>query len=222
MTTYQPTEPDLTSDFDFHPNEPYVRKFLVPCCDVLRLDDEAYVSEVRIGDVVLRHYAFRNEWFKANVTLDTTGRLTETAPDPDSQAYAFNCDIATPMEVSGFAVYSVDLFADILVRADGVTHNVKDLTDLEQAAADRLVSAAEADNARRGLDRLIGLISAGELVSFLNDVSPFGPSRAKGALPMQRVALEEVPILQPALRPSWNVSSQPEVFYPGGTFDDTP
>jgi hypothetical protein len=217
MATDQPSEPGMVSDFDFHPSEPHVRKFQVPRCDVLRLDSEVYVSEAGLGDIVLRHYAFRNEWFKVNVTLDTTGSLIETAPDPGSQAYAFNCDTATPMEVNGSAVYSVDLFADVLVRADGVTHHVKDLAALEEATADGSVSASEAANARRGLDRLLRLTSTGKLVPFLEEVCPFGSSRAKAALPMQRVPLESVPILQPTLRSTWNAThGQPRTGYAVG------
>jgi hypothetical protein len=36
-------------------------------------------------------------------------------------AFALNCDIATPMALQGGAVYAVDLFADVLVRKDGVS-----------------------------------------------------------------------------------------------------
>ena len=37
------------------------------------MDDVAFISESRIGDVVLRHYAFVGEWFKVNVTFDPAG-----------------------------------------------------------------------------------------------------------------------------------------------------
>lgn len=205
------TATQLVSDFDFHPDEPHVRRFQVPRDDVLRLDAEAYVSEAMFDGVVLRHYAFRDEWFKVNVTLDPAGVIVGTAPGPGLPRFAFNCDIATPMATSGSAVYAVDLFADVLVKEDGVGRDVKDLAELDEALVDGLVSAYEAANARRGLDRLLTLIDAGELVAFLDDVCPFGPSRAAPAVPVERVPLAAVPDLQPGRRPTWEAVPPPEV-----------
>lgn len=54
---------------------------------------EAVCTAGRYGDVVLWHYAFARHWFKINLAAGLTGRI---------------------------AVYAVDLFADVLVRADGV------------------------------------------------------------------------------------------------------
>jgi hypothetical protein len=59
----------LVSDFDFHPDEPYVRQLRVPRADVLRMDGSVFVCESVVDDVVLRHYAFDDEWFKVNVTF---------------------------------------------------------------------------------------------------------------------------------------------------------
>ena len=69
----QASPPDIVRDFDFHPGEPFVRVFTLPLYGVLRLDGDAFVSESRISDVVLRHYAFASEWFKVNVTFDPAG-----------------------------------------------------------------------------------------------------------------------------------------------------
>lgn len=91
---------DLVSDFDYHPYEPHVRQFRVPRANVLRFDAEAYVCDALFDDVVLRHYAFRDEWFKVNVTFDQPGKLVETAGGPDHPPFAFNCDVATPMVAS--------------------------------------------------------------------------------------------------------------------------
>ncbi|WP_433055471.1 DUF402 domain-containing protein [Dactylosporangium sp. CS-033363] len=166
------------SDFDYHPDEPYVRQFRVPRNDVRRLDDTAFVYDVRFGDVVLRHFAFRDEWFKVNVTLDQEGRLVETAPGPGHPAFAFNCDVATPMVVRGDSVYAVDLFADVLVRADGVSHQVQDVAEMEREVREQLREA------RRGLERLLEKIRRGELIAFLEAVWPFGPTDPTPALPM--------------------------------------
>lgn len=62
---------DLVSDFDYHPYEPHVRQFRVPRGNVLRFDAEAYVCDALFDDMVLRHYAFCDEWFKVNVTKAT-------------------------------------------------------------------------------------------------------------------------------------------------------
>jgi hypothetical protein len=194
---------DLVRDFDYHPYEPHVRQFRVPRGDVLRLDAQAYVCDALFDDVVLRHYAFRDEWFKINVTLDRSGKVVETRRGPGHPPFSFNCDVATPMATSAHAVYAVDLYADVLVEVDGVRHRVQDVAELQEAAAGGLVSAYELHSARRGLDRLLSLIENGELVSFLNDVCPFGASGAGPALPMARVPLAEVPELQPRHRPTW-------------------
>ena len=200
---------DLVSDFDYHPYEPHVRQFRVPHGNVLRFDAEAYVCDALFGDVMLRHFAFRDEWFKVNVTLDEAGKLVETPGGPDHPPFAFNCDVATPMVTHGNVVYAVDLYADVLVEADGVSHQVQDILELEEAAARGLLSEYELHNARRGLDRLLGLVKNGELMSFLNSVFPFVPSGAGPALPMLRVPLAAVPELQPQHRQTWEPDATP-------------
>jgi hypothetical protein len=195
---------DVVHDFDFHPNEPFVRVFTVPRSSVLRLDDAAFVSESRIGDVVLRHYAFGHEWFKVNVTFDPEGTLIETPAGPDHPAFAFNCDIATPMRRKGDSVDAIDLCADVLVRKDGRSSWIKDEDDLAQAAASGLISRHEFASARAGLDRLTTLIDAGALLAFLEAACPFGPSHAPDALPMTRLPLADVPQVQPERRWTWH------------------
>jgi hypothetical protein len=198
------TSMDLVHDYDFHPDEPDVRLFRLPRADVLRLDAGAFVSEADFDGIVLRHYAFRDEWFKVNITFDRTGAIVESSPAPGVPAFALNCDIATPMALKDSAVYAVDLFADVLVRKDGVSHQVTDVEQLRQAAADGLLSPREAYRAQQGLDRLIRLIDGGRLLSFLEQACPFGPSRAAPALPVARVSLDDVPLLQPRQRPTWH------------------
>ena len=68
---------------------------------------------------MLRHYAFAGHWFKVNVTTDRGGRLTETGDR--TCRFAFNCDIATPMEREGDSTFAVDLFTDVLVRQDATS-----------------------------------------------------------------------------------------------------
>jgi hypothetical protein len=74
---------------------------------VLRLDDSVAISEAAYGRVVLRHYAFADHWFMVNVTTGLSGRVTGTG-EGDSR-FAFNCNIATPMEREGDSTFGVDL-----------------------------------------------------------------------------------------------------------------
>lgn len=194
---------DVIRDFDFHPNEPHVRVFSLSKTSVLRWDDLALVGEALFGDIVLRHYAFRDEWFKINVTTDRSGRIVETPPSADTPAFAFNCDIATPMRREENDVYTVDLFADVLVRDDGASFEIVDVTELDVAASKGLISTREFRHAKDGLVCLTEMIRGNKLISFLNDVYPFGGSSAQSAPPMTLVPISDVPLLQPRLRVTW-------------------
>ena len=196
---------ELFSDFDFHPDEPHVRQFRVPPADVLRIDDKVFVSEAESDGIVLRHYAFADEWFKVNVTIDRSGTVIEPDLSPPAipKVFAYNCDISTPMQRGADAVYGTDLFVDVLVRKDGVTYEVVDLDEFDQAVEDQLISAKEATHARSGLDRLVNLIDGGQLFSFLAAAYPFGPSTAAPMLPVLRAPLDSVPAVQPGRRPTW-------------------
>lgn len=72
--------------------------------------------------------------------------------------FAFNCDIATPMLRRGDAVLAVDLFLDVLVRSDGVTHEAHDQPQFDDAIRRGWVSEREAAGARGGLAELTDLI----------------------------------------------------------------
>lgn len=189
-------------DHDFHPDEDTVRVFRTPAAGVLRLDDDVAVYEARYeGDVVLRHYAFADHWFKVNVTTDLLGRLIETG-DAASGRFAFNCDLATPMERDGDRIYGVDLFVDVLVQADATTHRVTDEDELADAVGRGLVSVREADGVAAGLAELLRLVETGHLGPWLHDVAPFGPCDPPEALPVARVS--PVPArLQTGRRASW-------------------
>ena len=193
----------LVRDFDFHPGEPHVRLFSHLQSNVLRHDRVAFVSEALYGDRVLRHYAFRDEWFKINVTTDRLGGIVETTPLTAVPAFAFNCDITTPMLRSGGAVHAVDLGVDVLVRRDGTTFETVDLADLNDALSNGRISAREHRYGVEGLARLIDLIQRNGLVPFLREVCPFGPTSASPAQPMTVAALANVPLLRPGHRPTW-------------------
>ena len=190
-------------DFDFHPDESDVRLFTMPGRGVLRLDDDVFVAQVRYGDVVLRHYAFADRWFKINVTTDLEGNLVETGREDEGRQFAFNCDIATPMQAEGDAVYAVDLSLDVLVRRDAGTCAACGDEEFEKAVRRALISPAEAVGARHGLTELVELIERGDLMVFLANVCPFGRSVAPPALPERRVSLSHVPQVHQTVRRTW-------------------
>ena len=140
------------------------------------------------------HYAFARHWFKVNLTTDLAGQIVETG-DEQSGRFAFNCDIATPMRRRGDAVFAVDLFADVLVRADSLTYRVCDLEDLDRAHRSRLILPAEARGAHDGLAELTGIIERGDLLAFLSRACPIGPLDLPPADPPGRAPLAQVPLL---------------------------
>lgn len=197
------------SDYDFHPDEDHVRVFTAEPGGVLRFGGDIYVCAERHGEVVLWHYAFARHWFKINLTTDLAGRIVETGDEEPGGRFAFNCDVATPMRRRERAVYAVDLFADVLVRADAVSYRVCDLDELGQARSDGLILPAEARGAERGLAELTALVARGDLLAFLSRACPVGPPRPKArhvvpaAAPVGRVPVAEVPLLGRQSRAAW-------------------
>jgi hypothetical protein len=174
----------VLTDYDFHPDEATVRMFRTPTSGVLRIEDEIAVTEAIYDDVVLRHYSFSEHWFKINVTVDLAGNLVETG-DADVP-FAFNCDIATPMERENDSTYGVDLFIDVLVPADTRSHVVADEAEFEEMLNRRLVSRSEAQGARSVLRELLDLVESGHLLPWLHEAAPFTPSQPPVAPPMER------------------------------------
>ena len=150
-------------------------------------------------DVVLRHYSFAEHWFKINVTTDLAGNLVETG-DAD-HPFAFNCDIATPMERVDDSTYGVDLFIDVLVRADASSYLVGDEDEFEEMLDGGLVSRCEGQGARRGLRELLDLVEQGHLLPWLQEIAPFPPVQPPVALPMERGPIPER--LQLRTRRTW-------------------
>jgi hypothetical protein len=152
------------------------------------------VHDVRIGDLALRHYAFTDRWFAVNCTLDLAGRFV-TEPGPID--WCFNCDICTPLFSVGNNLYSVDLALDVLASPDGRTHVVVDEDNFALAAANGWLTAEEQAGARRGLEELLGIVEHTGLVTYLDQVFPFGPIAENAvAPPMARRALADVPLLR--------------------------
>jgi hypothetical protein len=189
-------------DYDFHPPDD-LRLFPMPRSGVLRFDDEVFVAQIRYGDIVVRHYAWRDHWFKINCTTDLRSRFIETTAPDDVPPFTFNCDIATPMLRRDDAVFAVDLWLDVLVRRDGATHAVYDDDEFGEALTLGLLSQREAAGARAGLDELVDLIERRALVDFLAEVHPFVPTDVPEAPAMKRVELTDAEPLLPRLRASW-------------------
>jgi hypothetical protein len=179
----------VLSDYDFHPDEATVRIFRTPTSGVLRLDDAIAVTEAIHGDVVLRHYSFVDHWFKINVTTDLAGNLVETGDA--TFPFAFNCDIATPMEREDDSTYGVDLFIDILVRADASSYLIGDEDEFQEMLDRDLVSRSEEQGARRGLGELLDLLERGHLLPWLQETAPSPPVQPPVALPMERGPIPE-------------------------------
>lgn len=196
-------------DYDFHPRADGVRLQEVPGDGVLLADDDVFVSQLLYdGGIVQRRYAFREHWFRVGVTTDLSGRLVETAPEPGTPPYAYVIDLATPMQREGDGVYAVDLEVDVLVKADGITYAVTDLDDFQQSIRRGLISPAETEGVRYGLDHLVELIERDQLLEYLAEVYPFGD--AAGGVPApppapapRTVALADVPLVQPGKRLTW-------------------
>jgi hypothetical protein len=191
----------IVHDFDFHPDETSVRVFVSQ--DVPRLDEDVFVARVRYGDVVLHHYAWSSRWFKVNLTTNLDGDIVETPASPGVPAFAFNIDIATPMERRGREMFAVDLFVDILVRADGLNYVVGDESEARQAARDGLISPRELRAAERAVKELMDIIGRGSLHELINETWPLEAACPAEAPAMQRVALRHVSILSPRERSSW-------------------
>lgn len=186
-------------DYDFHPDEETVRVFPTPLAGILRFDDEVLVAQTRAYGHVLRHYAFADHWFKINVGIGEDGQLVSSG-DGRNQ-YAFNCDIATPMERDGHSVFGVDLFIDVLVKADATTYRVQDEDEFEEMLLRGLISERESAGAKAGLKQLVELIEDQRLLTWLNDLAPFGPCEPPIAPPVERRAVP--PRMQPKRRRSW-------------------
>lgn len=101
----------------------------------------------------------------------------------------------------GADTFAVDLFADVLVRADGMTFAVTDEGEMRNAIEDGLISQSEAAHAAAELKLLTALITGGQLLEWLAAACPFGPAGAPPARPVKRVPVPA--LLSPRERATW-------------------
>lgn len=195
-------------DYDYHPDEADVRVFGVPESGVLVRTEAMYLGQTRepvssewsTPPLVLRHFAFADEWFKLNATFTLDGELMETGPEGDS--FAVNCDIATPLRWVGSNASAVDLFLDVLVRLDG-SYRIVDRPEFEDALSRRLISSAEAAHAEEGLTSLLGWITSGRLLDLMTELPRDLAGEAPPPLPFSRAPLVDVPAVAPYVRATW-------------------
>ncbi len=155
-------------------------------------------------NLVLRHYAFADEWFKLNATFNLVGNLIE--PGPPDGPFAVNCGIATPMVRIGHDISAVDLFMDVLIGID-VSYRIVDRDDFEQSISARLISPSEA-RCEAGLERLVHWIESGRLLSLLAETAPASAAHAPSPLPFKRTPIRLVPRSRPLADDSWGGCSR--------------
>lgn len=188
---------DLLEFCNLHlPND--VRVFSVPVRGVRRQDDDAFVYDVpTCQGILLRHYAFPRKWFEVTCSFDRNRRLVE---EDGTIAWAFNCDICTPLLRDGGNAFNVDLDLDVLVAADGRRFTIKDEADFLQAVRNRWIGREEAHGALSGLAELERLIECGSLLAFLELACPLDTFPDSEGMtvqpPPRRLTLDQVPRLR--------------------------
>lgn len=120
---------------------------------------------------------------------------------PRDFPFALNCDIATPMERGNNSTYGVDLFVDVLLRADTRSYVVSDEAEFEEILDRGLVSRSEERGAGRGLRQLLNLGESGDLLLWLHGRPPFRPHQPPVPPPTERGPIPER--LQLRVRRTW-------------------
>jgi hypothetical protein len=197
----QPSAEPLLLLHEFHPPED-LRRFACAPASVIRADEAVVVVEAAEGDRLIRHHMWADRWFTITTTIDLVGRFIEGG-GPKTIPFAFDCDISTPFIRIGDSVYTVDMWLDVLVRADGTTYQVVDRDHFARAQAAGWLSEAEASGALRGLEDLTGIIERAELIEMLAAIHPFGPAERPAPDLLPRADPSDYPLLLPGIRSTW-------------------
>lgn len=99
----------------------------------------------------------------------TTSHLTSN-PDDDFP-FVFNCAVATPYVVLGTTAYTGDLFFDVLVLADGVTYQIKDVVEFEEEYRVGRFGRTWPESAKSDLYRLVEEIEGGRFLDNLHQIA---------------------------------------------------
>ena len=179
-----------------------LRLYEIPAAGVLRIDSNVLVADVVVGDLIARHSGFAKRWLAVNVTTDRAGRLVEMV-SRDGFPCAIKCHVATPMLRQGNVCWQVDLWLDLLVRANGRDYLIEDEDEFALARDHGLLSDREVAGALAGLDDVLHLVQTGALLDLLASFCPFGFGAAPVARPFRRLLHADYPEVQPGVRPSW-------------------
>ncbi len=117
-----------------------------------------------------RSYCFLDRWLSVYVTFDERLGLTSTG---SGFPFAFNCDITTPHWVKGDSIFTTDLLLDVLVQSDGMTYEVTDLEEFEQAYVRGEFGLSWYEGAKRELAMLLDLLDRGQFKHMLTSVQGF-------------------------------------------------
>ena len=81
--------------------------------------------------------------------------------------------MTTPHYLHGGAIYTTDLYLDVLILADGKSYQLVDVEEFEQAYAQNVFGKEWYDGARREADRVIQEVEQGRFIDMLEAVAPF-------------------------------------------------
>lgn len=139
--------------------------------------------------IVCRSYLFFERWLEIFVTFDD--RLALRADPVATFPFAFNCDLTTPYHRVDDRLFTTDLSVDVLVAADGMTYQVKDVAEFEAWYSRGAFGSGWYKNVRRELAALTQLLETNQFLRFLNDIAPFPVESPRAPLSvMDRAALE--------------------------------
>lgn len=162
------------------PDEVRLFQYLAPPIydgeDALVFDGQASPSM----STYARSYLFRQRWLEIFVTFDAELRLL---PDPDDPfPFVCNCDLTTPYLVRGTDGYTIDLFLDVLVAADGRTYQIRDREEFEEAATTGSIPLSWYQAVQRDLAWLINLLDTNQFLPMLQHMAAFPTQHPHTAL----------------------------------------
>ncbi len=154
----------------------------------------ALVLDGLLGDteqIVCRSYLFFERWLEIFVTFDDRLALCTDARAPFP--FAFNCDLTTPYYRVADRLFTTDLAVDVLVAADGMTYQVKDVGEFEAWYRQGAFGSDWYEGVKRELAALTQLLETNQFLNFLNAIAPFPTQRPVTQLSsMDRPVIETV------------------------------
>jgi hypothetical protein len=137
---------------------------------------EALVFDGRLSlesSLFARSYLFRQHWLEIFITFDD--HLHFRPDTADAFPFVFNCDLTTPYVVFENQGYTVDLYLDLLVAADGTTYQIRDRAAFD-AAQSNGIPRSWCDAVERETAWLVDLLDTQQFLPMLNRLAPFPQS----------------------------------------------